>query len=73
MNIHEKAVRAEAVPREMWSAIFKAQGMRDPALRIQMLDGFNEGWIRFEGSPATHICGTLSIADVLKTLVAAAA
>jgi NAD(P)H dehydrogenase (quinone) len=26
-----------------WGALFKAQGMRDPVPRIQMLDGFNEG------------------------------
>jgi NAD(P)H dehydrogenase (quinone) len=68
-----RPVRAEAVPPEKWSAIFKAQGMHDPGPRIQMLDGFNEGWIRFEGSPATRICGRVGIADVLKTLVAAAA
>jgi NAD(P)H dehydrogenase (quinone) len=67
-----RPVRAEAVPRDSWSAIFKAQGTHDPAPRIQMLDGFNEGWIRFEGSPATRVRGTVSIADVLRTLVAAA-
>ena len=68
-----RPVRAEAVPRERWGTIFRAQGMRDPIPRIQMLDGFNEGWIRFEGSPATLVRGTVSIADVLQTLVAAAA
>ncbi len=44
-----RPVHAEVVPRETWGAIFRAQGMRDPVPRIQMLDGFNEGWIRFEG------------------------
>jgi len=48
-----RPVRAEAVPRENWGAIFRAQGMRDPIPRIQMLDGFNEGWIRFAGGNAT--------------------
>jgi len=23
--------------------------MKNPELRVQMLDGFNEGWIKFEG------------------------
>src|SRR6266850_3562760 len=35
-----RPVRAEAVPRENWGAIFRAQGMSDPIPRIQMLDGF---------------------------------
>ncbi|HWS62883.1 MAG TPA: NAD(P)H-binding protein, partial [Steroidobacteraceae bacterium] len=52
-----RPVRAEAVPRESWGAIFRAQGMRDPIPRIQMLDGFNEGWIKFEGNGATLIKG----------------
>jgi uncharacterized protein YbjT (DUF2867 family) len=67
-----RPVRAEAVPRETWGAMFKAQGMRDPIPRIQMLDGFNEGWIRFEGGDATLVRGTVSLADVLKSLVATA-
>jgi uncharacterized protein YbjT (DUF2867 family) len=67
-----RPVRAEAVPRETWGAIFKAQEMRDPIPRIQMLDGFNEGWIRFEGGDATLVQGTVSLADVLESLVATA-
>jgi uncharacterized protein YbjT (DUF2867 family) len=67
-----RPVRAEAVPRETWGAIFKAQEMRDPIPRIQMLDGFNEGWIRFEGGDATIVQGTVSLADVLESLVATA-
>ena len=68
-----RPVQAQAVPRETWGAIFKSQGMRDPIPRIQMLDGFNEGWISFEGGEATHIVGTVTMADVLKKLVADAA
>ncbi|MGO4703024.1 NmrA family NAD(P)-binding protein [Dyella sp. 2RAB6] len=44
-------VRAEAVPRERWETLFREQGARHPEPRIRMLDGFNEGWIRFEGVP----------------------
>jgi uncharacterized protein YbjT (DUF2867 family) len=66
-----RRVRPQAVPRETWGAVFKAQGMSDPVPRIQMLDGFNEGWIRFEGGRAIHVQGTVSLADALGRLVAA--
>lgn len=64
-----RPVRAEAVPRENWGAIFRAQGMRDPVPRIQMLDGFNEGWIAFEGGDATVRKGSVGVAQVLRALV----
>ncbi|MDB5774062.1 MAG: NmrA-like protein [Herbaspirillum sp.] len=64
-------VRAEAVPRETWGALFRSQGMRDPIPRIQMLDGFNEGWIKFEGSDAEVIKGRVDLEIVLRELVAA--
>jgi NAD(P)H dehydrogenase (quinone) len=64
-----RPVRAEAVPRENWGAIFRAQGMRDPIPRIQMLDGFNEGWIKFESTGATVVKGNTSLAQVIKKLV----
>jgi NAD(P)H dehydrogenase (quinone) len=64
-----RPVRADAVPREHWGAIFRAQGMRDPIPRIQMLDGFNEGWIKFEGSGAALVKGKVSLAAVIQKLV----
>ncbi|MET1046604.1 MAG: NmrA family NAD(P)-binding protein [Hyphomicrobium sp.] len=66
-----RPVRAEAVPRETWSALFKSQGMVDPVPRIQMLDGFNEGWIAFEGSSGI-VKGTTTLETVLRGLVASA-
>lgn len=68
-----RSVQAHAVPRETWGAVFKSQGMRDPIPRIQMLDGFNEGWISFEGGNAKHILGTVGMVEVLKKLIADAA
>ena len=68
-----RPVRAEAVPRENWGAIFRAQGMRDPVPRIQMLDGFNEGWIRFEGDDASVRKGRVSVAEVIRSLASEAA
>jgi hypothetical protein len=38
-----------------------------------MLDGFNEGWISFEGGNAKHILGTVGMVEVLKKLIADAA
>ena len=64
-----RPVRAEAVPRENWGAIFRAQGMRDPIPRIQMLDGFNEGWIKFEGGGAALVKGKVGLAELIQTLV----
>jgi len=64
-----RPVRAEAVPREKWGSIFRAQGMRDPIPRIQMLDGFNEGWIRFEGGGAGLLKGKVTLAEVVRKLV----
>jgi NAD(P)H dehydrogenase (quinone) len=63
------SVRAEAVPRETWGALFKSQGMKDPMPRIQMLDGFNEGWIEFEGGDAVLRKGEIELATVLRELV----
>ena len=45
-------MRIEAVPRETWKSLFKSQGVKNPLPRIQMLDGFNEGWIEFESGEA---------------------
>jgi NAD(P)H dehydrogenase (quinone) len=42
-----RPVRAEAVPRELWASIFISQGMKNPTSRIQMIEGFNAGWIDF--------------------------
>ncbi|HWT96718.1 MAG TPA: NmrA family NAD(P)-binding protein [Terriglobales bacterium] len=67
-----RPVRAEAVPRETWGALFKGQGMNDPLPRIQMLDGFNEGWIDFEGGPAGTVKGKVGLDTVLQDLLSRA-
>jgi len=64
-----RPVRAEQPLREEWGAIFRAQGMRDPIPRIQMLDGFNEGWIKFEGGGAALVKGKVRLAEVVQKLV----
>ncbi len=62
-----REVRAEPVPRESWGALFLAQGMSDPIPRIQMLDGFNEGWICFE-QPERVVKGIISLEEVIRKL-----
>ena len=64
-------VRAEAVPRETWESLFKSQGMKNPAPRIQMLDGLNEGWIDFEGKGVGSRKGKVALESVLRTLIRA--
>ena len=64
-----KPVKAEAVPRENWEAIFRAQGMRNPLPRMQMIDGFNEGWIDFADKGAHARKGSVSIDTAIAALV----
>jgi uncharacterized protein YbjT (DUF2867 family) len=62
-------VRAEAVPRETWEGLFKSQGMKNPTPRIQMLDGFNQGWIEFECGEERSRKGRIPLKTVLSGLV----
>ena len=64
-----RSVRMEAVPRETWESLFKSQGMKNPTPRIQMLDGFNEGWIEFENGEAGSRKGKVTLETVLQTLI----
>jgi NAD(P)H dehydrogenase (quinone) len=64
-----RPVRMQVVPRETWEPLFKSQGMKNPTPRIRMVDGFNEGWIEFEGGEAGSRKGTVTIGAVLKTLI----
>ena len=63
-------VQMEPVPRETWEALFRSQGMKHPLARIRMIDGFNEGWIDFEGDRAEHRVGRIPLETVLKDLTA---
>jgi uncharacterized protein YbjT (DUF2867 family) len=62
-------VRAEVVPRDQWESIFRAQGMKNPTPRVQMIDGFNAGWIDFPDRGAGARKGSISIDQAIATLV----
>jgi uncharacterized protein YbjT (DUF2867 family) len=62
-------VRAEIVPRAQWESIFRAQGMKNPTPRIQMIEGFNAGWIDFADRGAQARKGSISIDQAITTLI----
>jgi NAD(P)H dehydrogenase (quinone) len=62
-------VRAEIVPRERWESIFRAQGMKNPTPRMQMVEGFNAGWIDFADRGAHARKGSISIDQAITTLI----
>jgi uncharacterized protein YbjT (DUF2867 family) len=64
-----RGVRMEIVARSSWESIFRSQGMKNPLPRMQMLDGFNEGWIEFEGGEANSRKGTTPIEGALRDLL----
>jgi NAD(P)H dehydrogenase (quinone) len=64
-----RPVRMEVVPRETWESLFLSQGMKNPMPRIQMLDGFNEGWIEFENGEAGSRKGKVVLETVLRSLI----
>jgi len=64
----QRPVRMEVVPRESWEKLFMAQGMKNPTPRLQMLDGFNEGWIDFERGASGSEKGSVPLETVLKAL-----
>jgi NAD(P)H dehydrogenase (quinone) len=62
-------VRAEVVARDRWEPIFRGQGMKNPAPRMQMIDGFNAGWIDFADRGAHARKGSISIDQAIATLI----
>jgi uncharacterized protein YbjT (DUF2867 family) len=64
-----KPIRPEIVARESWEELFRSQGMKSPEPRMRMLDGFNEGWIEFEGGVAASLKGKTTIETAVRGLV----
>jgi NAD(P)H dehydrogenase (quinone) len=64
-----KTIRMDVVPRDQWESLFRSQGMKNPIPRMQMLDGFNEGWIEFEREGAESRKGETTLKTVLCSLI----
>jgi len=71
----DRPVRAVTVPRETWAGLFAGQGMAPDrtAPRIEMLDGFNSGWIDFNPGAAEHLRGRRTQEEVFRDLLRKAA
>lgn len=65
-QVLDRDVHAEAVARETWEALLRAQGAQNPLPRMRMVDGFNEGWICFEQEQVLK--GQTSLLTVLREL-----
>ena len=65
----DRSVRAEAAPRAHWEEIFRSEGMRNPFPRMQMVEGFNEGWIDFSNCGAEARPGRIDIDSAIAALV----
>lgn len=66
----DRRVVAEAAPRSQWEGLFRAQGMNNPEPRMRMLDGFNQGWIAFEGGPGVEsVKGLTPLETALRALL----
>ena len=68
-NVLGTPVRAEVVPRDRWESIFRTQGMKNPTPRMQMIDGFNAGWIDFPDRGAHARKGAISVDQAIATLI----
>jgi len=62
-------VCAVAVPRDQWETEFRAAGMTNPLPRMQMIDGFNQGWIDFADGGANARKGTTTIDQAIADIV----
>jgi NAD(P)H dehydrogenase (quinone) len=70
-NLLHHPVQARLVPRAQWDSVFQSQGTAPDrtAPRIEMLDGFNSGWIEFQRQGTEHVFGRLTLTDALGPLV----
>jgi uncharacterized protein YbjT (DUF2867 family) len=62
-------VSMAVVPRDTWEDLFRSQGMKNPTPRMQMIDGFNEEWICFEGAENEVRKGRVPLDTVLQSLI----
>jgi len=63
------SIAARVVSRQDWEQLFRSQGMQNPTPRMQMLDGFNEGWIAFSGGGQNVRKGSTTLEQVIASIV----
>ena len=65
-------VTGRPIPRSEWHRLFVQQGTAEDrtAPHIEMLDGFNSGWIDFASDGADHFKGKTTLEEVIKSLIA---
>lgn len=68
-----RKVDAVAIPRDTWESGFHQQGVKEPGMWIASLDGFNEGWLDFEGGAIKQLYGRVTIDQAMAALVEGAA
>jgi NAD(P)H dehydrogenase (quinone) len=66
-----RPVRAVSIMREEWAPVFEEQGTAPDrtAPRLEMLDGFNSGWIEFERQNTEHFQGTRHLEETFRNLL----
>jgi uncharacterized protein YbjT (DUF2867 family) len=66
-----RSIALKPVPRAEWQALFESQGMPADrtAPRLEMLDGFNSGWIDFEQPEHMHFKGETTQLEALRNLL----
>jgi uncharacterized protein YbjT (DUF2867 family) len=67
-----REVNMHPIPRSQWQEKFVVQGMPGDrtGARIEMVEGFNSGWIDFEGDGVERFKGKVTLEEVIKSLVA---
>jgi uncharacterized protein YbjT (DUF2867 family) len=70
-HLLNRPVRAVTVPRNTWAALFEKQGTAPgrTAPRVEMLDGFNSGWIDFDPRATEHAQGSHNLDDTFRALL----
>lgn len=64
-----KKVEVKEISRFDWEKTFMEQGMKNPSMRIRMLDGFNEGWIKFQSYGCEHRNGTITVDQAIGKMI----
>jgi NAD(P)H dehydrogenase (quinone) len=67
-----RPVQMNPLPRSEWHRLFVQAGTPEDrtAYRMEMLDGFNSGWIDFERAGTEHVRGKVTLEEVIRDLLA---